>query len=367
MASTVGSAPGRLDLLGGVADYGRARARGCHPAHDHGGRGARRHFRCGTGGADRRRDGGARAASVSGDACRPRIPTALDALRGRCRAGAGAPRRRRTAASPPLRVVRRAPLRRGVVERRAGDRDGTGARRRRRRPDSTRVDLPGGGEPRGRCALRDHGPGRRRDGPRRRGAPDPLSTRVGTTAGAPARRHRGGRATDGRGARRRWGALRQGPRCGVHGQAHPRGSKWSDVAVGQRAARGVHSTTSRRRSRARPSSTTGARPTTTSPRSIPRRPTRSWPRRDSASRNTDGVRPPSSRSAAVTPPRSGPLMAASHAGYDAMGLGHPAATVTVAALLERPGVHGARSSAGGSGGTVVTVCERAARSTISPT
>jgi len=56
----------------------------------------------------------------------------------------------------------------------------------------------------------------------------------------------------------------------------------------------------------------------------------------------------------------GPLMAASHAGYDAMGLGHPAATAAVAELLEREGVHGARSSAGGSGGTVVVVCERGA-------
>jgi L-arabinokinase len=56
----------------------------------------------------------------------------------------------------------------------------------------------------------------------------------------------------------------------------------------------------------------------------------------------------------------GSAMAASHAGYDAMGLGHPAATVTVERALARPGVHGARSSGGGSGGTVVVVCERGA-------
>jgi galactokinase len=56
----------------------------------------------------------------------------------------------------------------------------------------------------------------------------------------------------------------------------------------------------------------------------------------------------------------GPIMSASHAGYDAMGLGHPAATAAVAGLLGRPGVHGARSSGGGSGGTVVVVCERGA-------
>ena len=56
----------------------------------------------------------------------------------------------------------------------------------------------------------------------------------------------------------------------------------------------------------------------------------------------------------------GALLAASHAGYDAMGLGHPAATATVDDALARPGVHGARSSGGGSGGTVVVVCDRGA-------
>lgn len=55
-----------------------------------------------------------------------------------------------------------------------------------------------------------------------------------------------------------------------------------------------------------------------------------------------------------------PIMAASHAGYDAMGLGHPAATAVVGEVLARPGVHGARSSGGGSGGTVVVVCDRGA-------
>ncbi len=60
------------------------------------------------------------------------------------------------------------------------------------------------------------------------------------------------------------------------------------------------------------------------------------------------------------PERLGPLMEASQAGYDAMGLGHPAATLTVKEALARPGVHGARSSGGGCGGTVVVVCERGA-------
>lgn len=56
----------------------------------------------------------------------------------------------------------------------------------------------------------------------------------------------------------------------------------------------------------------------------------------------------------------GPLMAASHAGYDAIGLGHPAATERVEQALARPGVYGARSSGGGCGGTVVVVCARGA-------
>ena len=59
-------------------------------------------------------------------------------------------------------------------------------------------------------------------------------------------------------------------------------------------------------------------------------------------------------------PTLGALMAGSHAGYDAMGLGHPAATVTVEAARATPGVHGARSSGGGSGGTVVVLCDRGA-------
>ena len=73
------------------------------------------------------------------------------------------------------------------------------------------------------------------------------------------------------------------------------------------------------------------------------------------------MRPRSWRSADGDAAALGPLMAASHAGYDAMGLGHPAATAAVArGARPRPGVHGARSSAGGSGGTVVAVCERGA-------
>lgn len=55
-----------------------------------------------------------------------------------------------------------------------------------------------------------------------------------------------------------------------------------------------------------------------------------------------------------------PLLAASHAGYEAIGLGHPAADALRDDALSRPGVHGARSSGGGCGGTVVVLCERGA-------
>jgi L-arabinokinase len=60
------------------------------------------------------------------------------------------------------------------------------------------------------------------------------------------------------------------------------------------------------------------------------------------------------------PERLGPLLQASQDGYDAMGLGHPAATAIVRAAMARPGVFGARSSGGGCGGTVVVVCARGA-------
>jgi galactokinase len=58
-----------------------------------------------------------------------------------------------------------------------------------------------------------------------------------------------------------------------------------------------------------------------------------------------------------TPELLGHLMAASQRGYDAMGLGHPSATAVVEEALARPGVLGARSSGGGCGGTVVVLSE----------
>jgi galactokinase len=56
----------------------------------------------------------------------------------------------------------------------------------------------------------------------------------------------------------------------------------------------------------------------------------------------------------------GPLLSASHAGYEGMGLGHPAVTATVETALATPGVLGARASGGGCGGTVVVICARGA-------
>jgi galactokinase len=58
------------------------------------------------------------------------------------------------------------------------------------------------------------------------------------------------------------------------------------------------------------------------------------------------------------PDALGGLMAASDSAYAAMGLGHPAAAAVVADAVSRLGVYGARSSGGGCGGTVVVACER---------
>ncbi len=57
------------------------------------------------------------------------------------------------------------------------------------------------------------------------------------------------------------------------------------------------------------------------------------------------------------PDALGGLMAASDSAYAAMGLGHPASAAVVAEAVSRRGVHGARSSGGGCGGTVVVACQ----------
>ncbi|HTU39693.1 MAG TPA: hypothetical protein VMF35_16955 [Acidimicrobiales bacterium] len=58
--------------------------------------------------------------------------------------------------------------------------------------------------------------------------------------------------------------------------------------------------------------------------------------------------------------RLGPLLEASDSAYTTMGLGHAATTAVVGEALARPGVFGARSSGGGCGGTVVVACHRGA-------
>jgi len=61
--------------------------------------------------------------------------------------------------------------------------------------------------------------------------------------------------------------------------------------------------------------------------------------------------------------RVGELMAESHRGYSSIGLGSPATDEMVAALMQlgpAAGIYGARSSAGGSGGTVAVLLREAA-------
>jgi galactokinase len=59
-------------------------------------------------------------------------------------------------------------------------------------------------------------------------------------------------------------------------------------------------------------------------------------------------------------PELGPLLLASHHAYDAMGLGHPATDRITTEATRRTGVYGARISGGGCGGTVVVLCDRGA-------
>jgi L-arabinokinase len=60
------------------------------------------------------------------------------------------------------------------------------------------------------------------------------------------------------------------------------------------------------------------------------------------------------------PDALGPLMRSSDSAYAAMGLGHPAAAAVVEEALARPGVFGARSSGGGCGGTIIVACRAGA-------
>ena len=242
---------------------------------------------------------------------------------------ARAPRRDRAAAARALTVSSDVPQSVGrVVERGARGRDRARARRRRDRPAAPRGALPGGREPGGRRAVRDHGPGRRRHGPPRRGASDPLPTRrrstpsstlpdgievVGVADRRRARR-RAARPTAGRAPPRSWASGSSRTRCGRTWpwvselprdarRRAPRSARRRDVPrpLGRHRRRRHH-----RRSRR---DVSGAAATRFGVEEHAR--TEARARRTSSGGDVDAL---------------GPLMAASHAGYDAMGLGHPAAT-----------------------------------------
>ena len=241
MTSITGSAPGRLDLLGGVADYSGALVlEVATAAHDH---------RASPKPADAFVVGPVQL-SVDEIAALAQLPypeirvraraaAALDALRARRRAGARPPRRDRTAACQPLRVVRRAAVGRGVVERGAGGRDGTralgadGIDPLRLASLCQEAENHVVGAP---CGIMDQvvvAMGRRR-----RGASDPLPTGVGATAGRrcpTASRWSGGRRAPSTTSAVRPTAGPAPPRSWA--SASSRSEAARHVAVGEHAAR----------------------------------------------------------------------------------------------------------------------------------
>ncbi len=76
--------------------------------------------------------------------------------------------------------------------------------------------------------------------------------------------------------------------------------------------------------------------------------------------STGGLRKHSPRSSAVTPRHWVRGWPRAMRGMTPWASAIRPATAAVADVLDRPGVHGARSSGGGSGGTVVVVCDRGA-------
>ncbi len=238
MTSSVGRASGRLDLLGGVADYSGARvlevathltttvfadpddALSVGPVR-----------------LIARRRGCAGHAPLPGRARRARRLPALDPLRARRRVGARPPRRDRSTSDEDFGRVRCARLGRRVVERGVGGSDGAGVGRRTRRPAHPRSAVPGSGEPGRRRTVRDHGPGRRDDGHSRRGAPHRVPTGGRGSGRASARQLRGGGRAHRRRARRERRAVPAGARRRVHGQAHRRGRDLALVVLGEPATR----------------------------------------------------------------------------------------------------------------------------------
>ena len=218
-----------------------------------------------------------------------------------------------------------------VVQRCARSGDRACARRRRSRAAASRGAVPGSREPGGRRARA--GSWTRSSSPWvaparclpilcRPASVDPVVDA--------ARRPRGGRRADRRRARRERRALPPSARGRVHGQAHRRGRARDTARLGERAAGRRSRRRFPKRSTARRSSTAGARPTT---RVTTVDPAETYPVRAATTfgveehrRSDDGAGRASARRDVDA---LGPLMAASHAGYDAMGLGHPAATAAV--------------------------------------
>ena len=281
----------------------------------------------------------------------------------RRRTRARASRRDRAAACAAVGRVRRADLGRRVVERRARGRDRTGARRR---PRSSRS-------------------GSRRCARRRRttwsGRPAGSWTRSWSRSVVPVRCCR---SSAGRRRSTHWWRCPPGSRWSVCPPApsttsavRPTGAARAaafmgkrivedaigarHVGVGQRAPDRRGRPTSPTRSTARRSSSAGTRPTTPLTASTPTRATRCGRRRRSAieehRRSGALLDALDRRRARCGEPdhgrqprrlrRDGPRPPGRHRdGRDS--------------CLARPGVHGARSSGGGAGGTVVVVCERGA-------
>ena len=224
MTSITGSAPGRLDLLGGVADYSGALVLEVP---------TRRTTTVVAEPADALSVGPVQL-SAEEIAAMSQLPYSAmrDALAPRPRwthyvVGVALVLVRHGVIEPPkvrLSVSSEVPQSVGVSSSAALEvATRACARRRRYRAAPAGLTLPGGGEPGRRCTVRDHGPGRRRHGAYRRGASHLVPTRLGTSPGSAARRDRGRGPAHRRRARRQRCALPPCPRRRVHGQADHRG------------------------------------------------------------------------------------------------------------------------------------------------
>ncbi len=249
-----GSAPGRLDLLGGVADYSGALVLEM-PTRQRPSRSRR-------GPTTRSSSGPAALLGDRGASAWPSSPTRTSAARwprgrrGRTTSiGVALVLVRHGVIDPPAGAARDllgpAPVGGRGVERGARGGDRPGPRGRWPRPAPPGRPVPGGGEPcRGRT-LRDHGSGRGDAGDAGRGAADPVPAGLGGAGGARAARARDRRLAHRRAARRRRRAVRAGARRRLHGEAHGRGGNRVHVVLGERAAAGRGRRAARRARRRR--------------------------------------------------------------------------------------------------------------------